>query len=104
MHALLFRKCKNRVKGRDWYDLEWYIKKGVQLNLEHFLKRAQETGDWNEININDKQIKNLLKNKIKSVSFKSIKDDVNRFVKDDTSIKIWSPTYFNDLIDKLKFE
>jgi hypothetical protein len=48
MHALLFRKCKNRVKGRDWYDLEWYIKKGVQLNLEHFLKRAQETGDWNE--------------------------------------------------------
>lgn len=28
MHALLFRKWKNRVKGRDWYDLEWYIKKG----------------------------------------------------------------------------
>lgn len=27
MHALLFRKWKNRVKGRDWYDLEWYIKK-----------------------------------------------------------------------------
>jgi len=27
MHALLFRKWKTRVKGRDWYDLEWYIKK-----------------------------------------------------------------------------
>ncbi|WP_423794657.1 nucleotidyl transferase AbiEii/AbiGii toxin family protein [Maribacter stanieri] len=27
MHALLFRKLLNRVKGRDWYDLEWYIKK-----------------------------------------------------------------------------
>jgi predicted nucleotidyltransferase component of viral defense system len=104
MHALLFRKWKNRVKGRDWYDLEWYIKKGVPLNLEHFLKRAQETGDWNEKKINDKQIKNLLKNKIKSVTFKNIKDDVNRFVKDDTSIKIWSPTYFNDLIEKLKFD
>ena len=39
MHALLFRKWVNRVKGRDWYDLEWYIKKnGVELNLEHNCK------------------------------------------------------------------
>jgi len=28
MHALLFRKWIKRVKGRDWYDLEWYIRKG----------------------------------------------------------------------------
>ena len=27
MHALVFRKWKNRVKGRDWYDFEWYVKK-----------------------------------------------------------------------------
>ena len=33
MHALLFRKWKNRVKGRDWYDMEWYIRNGVELNL-----------------------------------------------------------------------
>jgi hypothetical protein len=25
MHALMFRKWRNRVKGRDWYDFEWYI-------------------------------------------------------------------------------
>ena len=36
MHALLFRKWKQRVKGRDWYDLEWYIRKGVPLHLPHF--------------------------------------------------------------------
>jgi len=33
MHALLFRKWKNRVKGKDWYDMEWYIRNGVELNL-----------------------------------------------------------------------
>ena len=48
MHALLFRKWKNRVKGRDWYDLEWYIKKGVELNLNHLCQRALESGDWKE--------------------------------------------------------
>ena len=104
MHALLFRKWKNRVKGRDWYDLEWYVKKGVPLNRKHFLKRAQETGDWNNKNINAEQIKHLLKNKIKIVSFKNIKEDIARFVKDDKSIQIWSPKYFNDLIEKLKIE
>jgi hypothetical protein len=48
MHALLFRKWKQRVKGRDWYDMEWYIKKGVPLNLDHFLVRARDSGDWKE--------------------------------------------------------
>ena len=26
MHAILCRRWKNRVKGRDWYDLVWYAK------------------------------------------------------------------------------
>jgi hypothetical protein len=46
MHALLFRKWKNNVKGRDWYDMEWYIKKGIPLNLKHFTLRAIDSGDW----------------------------------------------------------
>jgi hypothetical protein len=29
MHALLFRKWGENVKGRDWYDMEWYIRKGT---------------------------------------------------------------------------
>ena len=32
MHALLFRKWKNNVKWRDWYDMEWYIKKEKELS------------------------------------------------------------------------
>ncbi|MCB4234561.1 nucleotidyl transferase AbiEii/AbiGii toxin family protein [Kaistella anthropi] len=46
MHALLFRKWGNNVKGRDWYDMEWYIRRGTSLNLEHFLFRAKDNGDW----------------------------------------------------------
>jgi hypothetical protein len=46
MHVLLFRTWKHRVKGRDWYDMEWYIKKGASLHLGHFLERARDSGDW----------------------------------------------------------
>src|SRR5690606_22297186 len=46
MHALLFRKWGKNVKGRDWYDMEWYIKRGTPLNLRHFAIRAKDSGDW----------------------------------------------------------
>ena len=104
MHALLFRKWKNRVKGRDWYDLEWYVKKGIPLDVNHFLARAKDSNDWQEEFISNDQIIELLDTKINSVSFSSIKEDVVRFIKNDEVLTIWSPEYFKDLIEKIKFE
>ena len=104
MHALLFRKWINRVKGRDWYDLEWYIKKGIPLDVNHFLTRAKDTNDWQEDRISKEQIIALLETKIKSVSFSSIKEDVVRFIENDETLAIWSPEYFKDVIAKIKFE
>lgn len=104
MHALLFRNWKNRVKGRDWYDLEWYVKKGIPLDVNHFLTRAKDTNDWQEDNISTEQILELLDMKIKSVSFSRIKEDVVRFIKNDDVLSIWSPEYFKNLIEKIKFE
>ena len=104
MHALLFRKWKSRVKGRDWYDLEWYIKKGIPLDLNHFLRRARDSGDWSAKTITRQQFIALLEKKISEVSFDGIKKDVVRFIKDDKSLQIWSADYFNDLIEKLKFK
>ena len=104
MHALLFRKWGTRVKGRDWYDLEWYIKKGVPLDLHHFLLRAQDTGDWTEATITQNQLVELLKRKIDAVSFDGIREDIVRFIPDESVLDIWSPQYFKDLVDKLKFK
>ncbi len=104
MHALLFRKWKDRVKGRDWFDMEWYIKKGTPLNPDHFVVRARDSGDWNKPVISHKEFLNLLTAKIDSVSFSSIREDIVRFIPDDKIIEIWSPAYFKDLIQKIKME
>lgn len=104
IHALLFRKWKQRVKGRDWYDLEWYIKKGVPLHLQHFLLRARDSGDWVPKTISGDQAIRLLNEKIDAVSFDRIREDVVRFIRDDKALEIWSPKYFKDLIGKIKFE
>ena len=104
MHALLFRKWKNRVKGRDWYDLEWYIKKGIPIDLQHFKLRAKDTGDWSKEELSRDDVIGLLREKIKAVSFDNIKEDVVPFIKDDAVLEIWGEQYFNDLADKLKFQ
>lgn len=104
MHALLFRKWKSRIKGRDWYDMEWYIRKGVKLDIYHFLQRAKNTGDWQTEDITSEQFLTLLKEKIDAVSFSAIREDVIRFIEDDEKLKLWSPVYFKDLIDKMKFD
>ncbi|MFA5244849.1 MAG: nucleotidyl transferase AbiEii/AbiGii toxin family protein [Pedobacter sp.] len=102
MHALLFRKWKNRVKGRDWYDLEWYIKKGVELNLNHLCQRALESGDWKENSLTKDQLIELLNAKINAINIENVKEDVIRFIQNPNDLEIWSQDYFKKLIMGLK--
>ncbi len=104
MHALLFRNWKQRVKGRDWYDLEWYIKNRVPLHLHHFLLRTRDSGHWAEEKISKEKLNALLKVKIETVDFNQVRNDIERFIPDVKVIEIWSPEYFKDLIDSLKIK
>ncbi len=104
MHALLYRKWKDNVKGRDWYDMEWYIRKGVKLNLTHLVSRAIDSGDWNEKEMNISQFHQLLKTKIDLVNFSRIKDDIRRFIPDASVLDIWNAQYFHDLTSQIKVD
>lgn len=103
LHALLFRKWKNRIKGRDWYDFEWYVQRETPLNLNHFLNRAIDSGDWNKASITPAEFKNLLHERIDSTSIEQAKKDVIRFIADEDKINIWSSEYFHDLAERIRF-
>jgi len=102
LHALLFRKWKNRVKGRDWYDLVWYIQNGIPVNLNHFRIRALESGDYQMDSISENDILHLLDSKIREINIDSIKEDVFRFIPDQRTLDIWCREYFLELIKQLK--
>lgn len=104
MHALLFRKWGNNVKGRDWYDLEWYIRKGVSLNLQHFLLRAKDSGDWVEETISEIELRVLLRARVENLNFEIAKKDVERFIPNPRVLDIWSKQYFLDLTKTLKIK
>ena len=102
MHALLFRNWKTRVKGRDWYDFEWYVKNGFELNLEHLTIRARESGSIPSDQIFTKELLiEMLQEKIKMLDINSAKLDIRRFVADDKVLDIWSQDYFLQLVDKI---
>lgn len=102
MHALLFRKWGKNVKGRDWYDMEWYIHRGIALNLTHFAIRAYESGDWNKTTITRAELLKLLNKRIEKINLETAKNDVARFIPDASVLKIWSKDYFSDLVTLLK--
>lgn len=102
MHALLFRKWGTNVKGRDWYDMEWYIKQGTTLNLNHFLLRAQDSGDWEKETITNEEFRELLSARIDAVDMDRVKADIRRFIPDQKVLDIWSKKYFHDLGKHLK--
>ena len=100
MHALVFRSWKNRVKGRDWYDFEWYVRNGVPLNFHHLQVRIKE---FNDMDIDKIQFVELLKGKLASANINQVKNDVRPFLKNAHDLDIWSNDYFLQLASMINY-
>jgi len=101
VHALLFRQWKQRVKGRDWFDFEWYVKRGTPLNLAHLAIRARQSGHWQGETLSLDELKRLLRERIDTLDVDSARDDVVRFLQNPTDTAIWSRDYFAALADHI---
>lgn len=102
LHALLFRNWKTRVKGRDWYDFEWYVKRGVKVNLEHLKERMVESGNFDRYDeLTDEVLKNILTQKIDSLDIDKAKNEVRVFLKDRAGLDFWSREYFKLLTQRI---
>ncbi|MGM0520423.1 MAG: nucleotidyl transferase AbiEii/AbiGii toxin family protein, partial [Campylobacterota bacterium] len=95
MHAVLCRKWASRVKGRDCYDYEWYVKRNTPLNLEHLQERMYESGDLDNNTILDKNLfKELMYKRIDKLDIDAAINEVSPFIKDKSGFEFWSRDYF----------
>lgn len=104
MHAFLFRNWKTRVKGRDWYDFEWYIRNEYMLSFDHLKERCIQSGHVKDIDFTHDEFIKLLKNRIMVTNIELVKDDVKPFIKNIKDLEMWSTDYFLKLVDLIKFE
>jgi len=110
MHAILCRNWSTRPKGRDWYDLVWYIAQGVPLDLKHLNARLQQNCSWlenQEIELKTEMDKayllELLTKRIEHLDISMAKRDVEVFIADTRGLDIWSHEFFRDIIEQIKF-
>ena len=101
MHALVYRGWKNRVKGRDWYDFEWYVRHSVPLDFAHFAERVHQ---FNNEEIRQEVFMAKLKDRLASADINQVKNDALPFVRNPNELDIWSNDYFVQLADMVKFE
>lgn len=102
MHALLCRRWKTRVKGRDWYDLVWYAAHHPELHLAHLEQRMLQSGDWqNGVGLTPDSFKELLKQTIAELNVNQARNEVEPFIKDPASLAIWSHEFFYDIAGRI---
>ena len=109
MHAILCRAWSTRPKGRDWYDLIWYIANNVELDSKHLKSRLTQSCKYLESNdikipdtLNKESIKELLLQRIETLDVEKAKNDVQPFIKDIREIELWSKEFFIAVIENMK--
>jgi predicted nucleotidyltransferase component of viral defense system len=104
MHAVLCRRWKTRVKGRDWYDLVWYVANHPDLHLAHLEQRMRQSGHWQEEKaLSAESIETLIQNAIDRLDVDQARREVEPFVSNPDSLEIWSRDFFRDVASRIQY-
>jgi len=104
MHAILCRRWKTRVKGRDWYDLVWYAAHHPQLHLSHLEQRMRQSGHWEKKEpLTAESLSARLQNAIKRLDVSQALREVEPFVTNPESLEIWSRDFFRNVASRIQF-
>lgn len=96
LHACLFRTY---LKGRDWYDLLWFLTRKTLPNLTMLNNAALQT-QGKDFYFDMNSLKDILSKKIDSMDLKQAADDVERFLDDPKEIEMFKADYFRTLMEK----
>lgn len=103
IHALLCRRWKNRVKGRDWYDFVWYAAHHPELNLAHLERRMRQTGHWaGEESLDGVRFFDLLHAAIERLDIRQARDDVAPFLRNPEVLDLWSVEFFRAVAGRIR--
>lgn len=103
MHALLCRKWKTRVKGRDWYDFVWFAAHHPRLHLEHLEQRMVQSGDWARgQTLTGDLLQERLIETIDRLDVQQARKEVLPFVVNPEALAVWSRDFFKDVARRLE--
>jgi len=103
IHALL---CRGFLKGRDWYDFNWYVKQKISPNLQHLENALHQYGPWqgnDKLSVDLEWLQDALNAEIEGIDWQQASDDVERFLSviEQKSLSLWSERFFKKRVGEL---
>ncbi len=96
VHALL---CREYTKGRDWYDLMWYLSKFKDIEPNYImLNNAMAQTFENPVNLTQENWKAEIKKVVKALDWEKVRNDVRRFLEDQNETELLIPETFINLL------
>ena len=103
IHAILCRKWNLRTKGRDLYDYVFFLSLNTKVNIDLVKNKLIESKYIEENDsFNLDVLKKLLKEKFKEINYDNAKEDFKPFIKNQSSLDLWSSDFFISITDKLE--
>lgn len=103
LHAVIARRWKSRIKGRDFYDYIFYLSKRIPVNMRHLESRLKQTNTIDkDFVLTLESLKVLLFERFDEIDFDAAKQDVIPFIKDTNDLDLWSSEFFKAITENLK--
>jgi predicted nucleotidyltransferase component of viral defense system len=102
MHAVLCRGWGKRVKGRDWYDMLWFIQQRIPLNLQFLDNKMRQTAhlaDRDVLTLD--RLHEFLITRIKELDIEGAKQDIIRFIPIPHWAEGWSKEMFQSAVTQI---
>ena len=105
IHAILCRSHfygMDIIKGRDLYDLEWYLEKSIKPNLRNLTECLFRGGPWKDqkLNIDNAWVVNAFQTSVETKDFSSILEDLKPLIDTiqfESISRRWNKDYFSNL-------
>ena len=102
LHAILCRRWATRVKGRDWYDLVWYVGRHPEVRIGHLESRLRQSGDYRKKEpLSPEEMQNLLRRAVDDLDVEKARREVTPFARDQRALDIWSPDFFRQIVSRI---
>jgi predicted nucleotidyltransferase component of viral defense system len=97
LHACFFRKY---TKGRDFYDLIWYLTKKIQPNILLLNNAAYQT-EHKHFNITKANLADFLAQRLEQIDFAAARKDVARFLFNPEELEFINKKFIESLLVKI---
>jgi predicted nucleotidyltransferase component of viral defense system len=98
LHACFFRRY---IKGRDFYDLLWYLTRKIDPNFVLLNNAIKQTQKNRIIQVNRSTFQQFLLQQMLKVNFEKVRREVERFLEDKDEVKLLNKQSFINLIKRM---